>query len=120
LQLRTSQPGGDPNKLTLFSAPVKGGTTPKTIEARRACFTGGQREAPRRRTVARVTTTVPGRSAPTNKLARPQVRAPEPTKPRRCSARPAADGGLEKVADLKPTVVVMNVHIPGLDVAGGS
>jgi hypothetical protein len=33
---------------------------------------------------------------------------------------PAADERLERVADLTPTVVVMNVHTPGLDVAGAS
>ena len=33
---------------------------------------------------------------------------------------PPADEGLEKVADLIPTVVVMNVHTPGLDGAGAS
>jgi hypothetical protein len=33
---------------------------------------------------------------------------------------PPADDGLEKVADLTPTFVVVNVHTPELDVAGGS
>jgi hypothetical protein len=48
-------------------------------------------------------------------------RAPlqKPTKPRKWSAKPA-DEGLGRVADLTPTVVVMNVHTPGLDVAGAS
>src|ERR1700674_1398625 len=47
-------------------------------------------------------------------------RAPlkEPTKPRKWSAKPA-DEGLGRVADLTPSVVVMNVHT-GLDVAGAS
>jgi chemotaxis response regulator CheB len=31
-----------------------------------------------------------------------------------------SDEGLEKVADLTPTVVVMNVHTPRLDFAGAS
>jgi len=45
---------------------------------------------------------------------------PEPTNTEVFGEAPLAGEGSEKVSDLTPTVVLMNVHTAGLDVAGGS
>lgn len=67
-------------------------------------------------------TTIPVRTFCVDQQAGPPWRARSPSRPNHESVRraPPADEGLEKVADLTPTVVVMNMHTPGLDVAGAS